>query len=42
MAAYELEIVAVVDEDASLGVASALDVLGAVLRLAKESTEPPR
>jgi CBS domain-containing protein len=36
MAAYELEVVAVVDEDAPLGVASALDVLGAVIRAEKE------
>ncbi len=37
MSAYELEIVAVVDDDTPLGVASALDILGAVLRAARES-----
>ena len=37
MAAYGLEIVAVVDEDAQLGVASALDILGAMVRAARES-----
>jgi CBS domain-containing protein len=37
MAAYELEVVTVVDDDAPLGVASALDVLGAVLRAVRES-----
>jgi CBS domain-containing protein len=37
MAAYDLEIVAVVDEDAQLGVASALDILGAMIRAARES-----
>jgi CBS domain-containing protein len=36
MAAYDLEIVAVVDEDAQLGVASALDILGAMIRAARE------
>ena len=36
MAAYELEVVAVVDEDAPVALASALDVLGAVLRAARE------
>jgi CBS domain-containing protein len=36
MAACELEIVAVVDEDSPLGVASALDILGAVIRAARE------
>jgi CBS domain-containing protein len=36
MAAYELDIVAVVDEDTRLGVASALDILGAVIRDARE------
>ncbi len=38
MAAYELEVVAVFDEDASVRVASALDVLGAVVRAA---AKPP-
>jgi len=33
MAAYELDVVAVVGENAAVGVASALDVLSAVLRL---------
>ena len=42
MAAYELDVVAVVDENASVGVASALDILSAVLRLAQQSTGPPR
>jgi len=37
MAAYELDIVAVVDEDTPLGVASALDILGAVIRAAREA-----
>ncbi len=37
MAAYELEVVTVIDEDASVGVASALDVLRAVLGLAEQS-----
>jgi CBS domain-containing protein len=37
MAAYDLEIVAVVDEDAQLGVASALDILGAMIRATRES-----
>ena len=37
MAAYELEIVTVVDEDSPLGLASALDILGAVVRAAKET-----
>jgi len=37
MAAYDLEIVAVVDEDAALGVASALDILGAIVRAAREA-----
>jgi CBS domain-containing protein len=41
MAAYRLEIVAVVDEDSPLALASALDVLDAVLRAAREPTEPP-
>ncbi|HVC69179.1 MAG TPA: CBS domain-containing protein [Acidimicrobiales bacterium] len=36
MAAYDLEIVAVMDEDNPLGVASALDVLGAVVRSVRE------
>jgi CBS domain-containing protein len=36
MAAYDLEIVAVVDEDAQLGVASALDILGAMVRASRE------
>ena len=36
MAAYDLEIVAVVDEDAQLGVASALDILGALVRASRE------
>jgi CBS domain-containing protein len=38
MAAYDLEIVAVVDEDARMGVASALDILGAIVRAAREPT----
>ncbi len=38
MAAYRLEIVAVVDEDSLVALASALDVLGAVLRAAREGT----
>ena len=37
MASYDLEIVAVVDEHAQLGVASALDILGAMIRAARES-----
>jgi CBS domain-containing protein len=36
MAAYELEVVTVVDEDSPLGLASALDVLGAVVRATKQ------
>ena len=36
MAAYGLEIVAVVDDDAQLGVASALDILRAVVRSSRE------
>jgi CBS domain-containing protein len=36
MAANDLEIVAVIDEDAQLGVASALDILGAMIRAARE------
>jgi CBS domain-containing protein len=39
MAAYRLEVVAVVDEDAPVALASALDVLGAVLRAAREGAE---
>jgi CBS domain-containing protein len=39
MAAYRLEVVAVVDEDAPVTLASALDVLGAVLRAAREGAE---
>ncbi|HLN41466.1 MAG TPA: CBS domain-containing protein [Acidimicrobiales bacterium] len=42
MTAYELEVVAVIDENAAVGVASALDVLSAVLRLAKEPTDHHR
>jgi CBS domain-containing protein len=38
MAAYRLELVAVVDEDAPVALATALDVLGAVLRAAREGT----
>ncbi len=41
MAAYQLEIVAVVDEDAPVALASALDVLGAVLRAAREGAGGP-
>gem|GEM_PF-6233051 len=41
MAAYRLEIVAVVDEDAPVALASALDVLGAVLRAAREGAGNP-
>jgi CBS domain-containing protein len=37
MAAYDAEIVAVVDEDEPLGVVSALDVLRAVIRVARET-----
>jgi len=37
MSAYELEIVTVADEDVALGVASALDILGAVVRATRES-----
>jgi CBS domain-containing protein len=37
MAACDLEIVAVVDEDAQLGVASALDILRAMILSARES-----
>jgi CBS domain-containing protein len=37
MAAYELDIVAVVDENAPVGLTTALDVLGAVIRTARES-----
>ena len=36
MTLYELEIVAVIDDDVPLGVASALDVLGALVQAAKE------
>jgi CBS domain-containing protein len=36
MAAYRLEVVAVVDDDAPVALASALDVLGAVVRAARE------
>jgi CBS domain-containing protein len=36
MLANDLEIVAVVDEDAQLGVASALDIFGAMIRAARE------
>jgi CBS domain-containing protein len=36
MAAYDLEVVAVVDEGAAFGVASALDILGAIVRAARE------
>jgi len=36
MAANDLEIVAVIDEDAQLGVASALDIVGAMIRAARE------
>jgi CBS domain-containing protein len=39
MAAYELEVVAVVDEDTPLGVASALDVLGAVIRVVRDTKQ---
>ncbi len=39
MAAYRLEVVAVVDEDAPGALATALDVLGAVLRAAREESE---
>ena len=42
MTAYELEVVTVVDENASVGVASALDVLSAVLRSANESRGPSK
>lgn len=36
MLANDLEIVAVIDEDAQLGVASALDIFGAMIRAARE------
>lgn len=41
MAAYELDIVAVFDENASVGLATALDILGAVVMATREpnSTE---
>jgi CBS domain-containing protein len=39
MAASRLEVVAVVDEDAPVALATALDVLGAVLRAARERVE---
>ncbi len=42
MAAYELEVVAVVDTDAPVALASALDVLGAVLRASREPRQPTR
>ncbi len=41
MAAYELDIVAVVDENAPVGLTTALDVLGAVIRTTSESTKEP-
>ena len=41
MAAYRLEIVAVVDEDAPVALTSALDVLDAVLRAAREDAGSP-
>jgi CBS domain-containing protein len=40
MAAQDLEMVAVVDEDAQLGVASALDVLRAMVGAAREPRHP--
>jgi len=40
MAAYDLEIVAVLDENAPMGVASALDVLRAVIRAQRDATRP--
>jgi predicted transcriptional regulator len=36
MAAHNLEIIAVIDEDARMGVASALDILGAVVGAGRE------
>ncbi len=41
MAAYGLEVVAVVDEDTAVGVASALDILGAVLRATRDPERSP-
>jgi CBS domain-containing protein len=41
MAAYRLEVVAVVDEDAPVALASALDVLDAVLRTARQESRSP-
>jgi len=41
MAAYRLEIVAVADEGGPLAFASALDVLGAVLRAARDPSRTP-
>lgn len=41
MAAYKLDIVAVVDEDGPLAFASPLDVLGAVLRAARDPSRTP-
>ena len=40
MAASDLEVVAVVDENAQLGVAFALDILGAMVRAARELRHP--
>ncbi|MGH9206971.1 MAG: hypothetical protein ACRD1G_10500, partial [Acidimicrobiales bacterium] len=40
MAAYRLEIVAVVDEDSPVALASALDVLEGILRAGREPRQP--
>ncbi len=40
MAAYELDIVAVFDENAPVGLATALDILGAVVRAKRPPKEP--
>ena len=41
MAAHEFEMVAVVDADAPVGLASALDVLGAMLRATRSGLGTP-
>ncbi len=40
MAAYELDVVAVFDDDAPVGLATALDILGAVVRGTRDPREP--
>jgi CBS domain-containing protein len=40
MATYELDIVAVFDENAPVGLTTALDVLGAVIRSTRDSETP--